>query len=221
MNFQCSTVNFPFYFLSKKQHYWPFYRYVAWTQYMYWFLLWDIFLMKLSIFAVVGLCSSWSVTLLRLFKAFYSLICSVSLKTFFFGLCRLCVIAGNISPIDVITHVPILCEEANIPYIYVPSKEVSLYFPALFRINIVQYIRLVVTCFFRCKFLYCANHAYIFHLSVEILIIFLIDSVVTCFLRSSSHEKEGCNLFVLSTFQSFRIWVLDCCYTGTNFFPLL
>ncbi|KAE8683992.1 H/ACA ribonucleoprotein complex subunit 2 [Hibiscus syriacus] len=35
----------------------------------------------------------------------------------------LCVIAGNISPIDVITHVPILCEEADIPYIYVPSKE--------------------------------------------------------------------------------------------------
>lgn len=39
---------------------------------------------------------------------------------------RLCVIAGNISPIDVITHVPILCEESDIPYIYVPSKEVSL-----------------------------------------------------------------------------------------------
>ncbi|KAL5974440.1 hypothetical protein ACLOJK_031105 [Asimina triloba] len=35
----------------------------------------------------------------------------------------LCVIAGNISPIDVITHVPILCEEADVPYIYVPSKE--------------------------------------------------------------------------------------------------
>ncbi|KAI7985634.1 H/ACA ribonucleoprotein complex subunit 2-like protein [Camellia lanceoleosa] len=35
----------------------------------------------------------------------------------------LCVIAGNISPIDVITHVPILCEEAEIPYIYVSSKE--------------------------------------------------------------------------------------------------
>ncbi|GLU13306.1 hypothetical protein SLE2022_299460 [Rubroshorea leprosula] len=34
-----------------------------------------------------------------------------------------CVIAGNISPIDVITHVPILCEEADIPYVYVPSKE--------------------------------------------------------------------------------------------------
>ncbi|KAK4257292.1 hypothetical protein QN277_006898 [Acacia crassicarpa] len=35
----------------------------------------------------------------------------------------LCVIAGNISPIDVITHLPILCEESEIPYIYVPSKE--------------------------------------------------------------------------------------------------
>ncbi|KAK9278896.1 hypothetical protein L1049_028477 [Liquidambar formosana] len=35
----------------------------------------------------------------------------------------ICVIAGNISPIDVITHVPILCEESDIPYVYVPSKE--------------------------------------------------------------------------------------------------
>ncbi|XP_047314256.1 H/ACA ribonucleoprotein complex subunit 2-like protein [Impatiens glandulifera] len=35
----------------------------------------------------------------------------------------LCIIAGNISPIDVITHVPILCEDSEIPYIYVTSKE--------------------------------------------------------------------------------------------------
>mmetsp|Transcript_2930 Transcript_2930/g.4940 ORF Transcript_2930/g.4940 Transcript_2930/m.4940 type:complete len:152 (-) Transcript_2930:676-1131(-) len=34
-----------------------------------------------------------------------------------------CVIAGNISPIDVISHLPVLCETHNIPYIYVPSKE--------------------------------------------------------------------------------------------------
>ena len=34
-----------------------------------------------------------------------------------------CVIAGDISPIDVITHVPILCEEADVPYVYVHSKE--------------------------------------------------------------------------------------------------
>ncbi|XP_057416187.1 H/ACA ribonucleoprotein complex subunit 2-like protein [Lotus japonicus] len=35
----------------------------------------------------------------------------------------LCVIAGNISPIDVITHVPVLCEESDVPYVYVTSKE--------------------------------------------------------------------------------------------------
>ena len=35
----------------------------------------------------------------------------------------LVIIAGDISPIDVICHVPILCEEKNIAYVYVPSKE--------------------------------------------------------------------------------------------------
>lgn len=34
-----------------------------------------------------------------------------------------CFIAGNITPIDVITHIPILCEENEIPYVYVPAKE--------------------------------------------------------------------------------------------------
>jgi ribosomal protein L7Ae-like RNA K-turn-binding protein len=34
----------------------------------------------------------------------------------------LCLIAGDIYPIDVISHLPILCEEKETPYIYVPSK---------------------------------------------------------------------------------------------------
>lgn len=34
----------------------------------------------------------------------------------------LCIIAGDISPIDVISHLPGLCEDKRIPYIYVPSK---------------------------------------------------------------------------------------------------
>lgn len=34
----------------------------------------------------------------------------------------LCVIAGDISPIDVISHIPVLCEENDIPYIFTPSK---------------------------------------------------------------------------------------------------
>lgn len=36
---------------------------------------------------------------------------------------RVCIIAGDISPIDVITPLPVLCEDNSIPYIYVPSKE--------------------------------------------------------------------------------------------------
>ncbi|CAL5224963.1 g7735 [Coccomyxa viridis] len=39
------------------------------------------------------------------------------------GLKGICILAGDISPIDVITHIPVLCEENQIPYIYVPSKE--------------------------------------------------------------------------------------------------
>ncbi len=33
-----------------------------------------------------------------------------------------CVLAGDISPVDVITHIPIMCEDRQIPYFYVPSK---------------------------------------------------------------------------------------------------
>ena len=32
------------------------------------------------------------------------------------------VIAADISPIDVLSHLPILCEEKNVPYIYVKSR---------------------------------------------------------------------------------------------------
>ena len=34
----------------------------------------------------------------------------------------LVIVAGDVSPIDVITHLPVLCEEAGVPYVYVPSK---------------------------------------------------------------------------------------------------
>ncbi|KAK9372880.1 50S ribosomal protein L30e-like protein [Lipomyces chichibuensis] len=35
----------------------------------------------------------------------------------------LVVIAGDISPGDVISHIPVLCEDNNVPYLFVPSKE--------------------------------------------------------------------------------------------------
>ncbi|GMH35592.1 hypothetical protein BSKO_03460 [Bryopsis sp. KO-2023] len=34
-----------------------------------------------------------------------------------------CIIAGDVTPVDLICHVPILCEDREIPYIYIPSKE--------------------------------------------------------------------------------------------------
>ena len=35
---------------------------------------------------------------------------------------RLCIIAGDLSPIDVISHLPVLCEDHSVPYVFVPSK---------------------------------------------------------------------------------------------------
>ena len=32
------------------------------------------------------------------------------------------VLAADISPMDVISHIPVLCEDHSIPYIYVPSR---------------------------------------------------------------------------------------------------
>ncbi|KAF6764264.1 50S ribosomal protein L30e-like protein, partial [Ephemerocybe angulata] len=35
----------------------------------------------------------------------------------------LLVLAADINPIDIISHLPALCEEAQIPYVFVSSKE--------------------------------------------------------------------------------------------------
>jgi len=32
------------------------------------------------------------------------------------------ILAGDISPVDVVSHLPIMCEDRQIPYYYVPSK---------------------------------------------------------------------------------------------------
>lgn len=42
---------------------------------------------------------------------------------------RICILAGDISPIDVLTHIPVVCEDHAISYIYVPSKEVRARLP--------------------------------------------------------------------------------------------
>ena len=34
-----------------------------------------------------------------------------------------CILAGDVSPVDVISHIPILCEKNKVPYIYIPSRQ--------------------------------------------------------------------------------------------------
>jgi H/ACA ribonucleoprotein complex subunit 2 len=34
----------------------------------------------------------------------------------------ICVLAGDVNPADVISHIPVLCEDAGIPYIFVRSR---------------------------------------------------------------------------------------------------
>merc|ERR1711985_124269 len=36
---------------------------------------------------------------------------------------RFCLLAADVTPIDTISHIPVLCEEHSIPYIFFPSKE--------------------------------------------------------------------------------------------------
>jgi large subunit ribosomal protein L7Ae len=39
------------------------------------------------------------------------------------GTAKLVVIAEDVEPPEVVAHLPLLCEERKIPYLYVPSKE--------------------------------------------------------------------------------------------------
>jgi len=39
------------------------------------------------------------------------------------GLAKLVIIAEDVDPKEIVMHLPILCKEKNIPYVYVPSKK--------------------------------------------------------------------------------------------------
>ncbi|VDL84688.1 unnamed protein product [Nippostrongylus brasiliensis] len=51
------------------------------------------------------------------------------------------VLAGNVSPIDVYSHLPGLCEDNEIPYCYVPSREQLGLAAGRLRPSIVVYIK--------------------------------------------------------------------------------
>jgi len=38
------------------------------------------------------------------------------------GIAELIVLAGDTNPIEILLHLPLLCEDKNVPYIFVPSK---------------------------------------------------------------------------------------------------
>ena len=38
------------------------------------------------------------------------------------GMADLIVLAGDTNPIEILLHLPLLCEDKNVPYIFVPSK---------------------------------------------------------------------------------------------------
>eukprot|EP00659_Diplonema_papillatum_P017481 gene17481-26893_t len=43
-------------------------------------------------------------------------------KTLNRGISELIVLAGDCNPIEILLHLPLLCEDKNVPYIFVPSK---------------------------------------------------------------------------------------------------
>lgn len=45
------------------------------------------------------------------------------LNVLMFCIHSLLILAADINPIDIISHLPVMAEDANIPYVFVPSKE--------------------------------------------------------------------------------------------------
>jgi H/ACA ribonucleoprotein complex subunit 2 len=35
----------------------------------------------------------------------------------------ICILGGNVSPMDIITHLPAICERESFPYVFLPTKE--------------------------------------------------------------------------------------------------
>ena len=38
------------------------------------------------------------------------------------GVAELIILAGDTNPVEILLHLPLLCEDKNVPYIFVPSK---------------------------------------------------------------------------------------------------
>lgn len=43
-------------------------------------------------------------------------------KTLNRGICEFIVMTADVEPIEIVLHLPLLCEDKNVPYVFVPSK---------------------------------------------------------------------------------------------------
>lgn len=50
-------------------------------------------------------------------------------KTLNRGTAELIVLAADTTPLAILLHLPLLCEDKNVPYVYVPSKVCHFTFP--------------------------------------------------------------------------------------------
>lgn len=59
------------------------------------------------------------------------------------SLCRIVVLAGDTLPIDVYCHLPVMCEDRNLPYAYIPSKVVS---KTMFFMELLDVLTVLLVC---------------------------------------------------------------------------
>ncbi|CAO1627542.1 unnamed protein product [Jaminaea pallidilutea] len=43
-------------------------------------------------------------------------------KTLNRGICEFIIMVADVEPIEIVLHLPLLCEDKNVPYVFVPSK---------------------------------------------------------------------------------------------------
>jgi U4/U6 small nuclear ribonucleoprotein SNU13 len=43
-------------------------------------------------------------------------------KTLNRGICEFIILTADVEPIEIVLHLPLLCEDKNVPYVFLPSK---------------------------------------------------------------------------------------------------
>jgi U4/U6 small nuclear ribonucleoprotein SNU13 len=49
--------------------------------------------------------------------------CCAATKTLNRGISEMIVMAADAEPLEILLHLPLLCEDKNVPYVFVPSKQ--------------------------------------------------------------------------------------------------